>query len=92
MWRTVTAPVKDEDDGDQERVSLSCEWHLVSLGGHGDSRASRVVIGEPVVTCWTHNRNGLLSSGSEHPGAAAGRGEVETSLGDMLLRQRQVDK
>ena len=51
LWRIVTAPVKDEDDGDQERASLICEWRLVPLGGHGHGRASRVAIGEPVVTC-----------------------------------------
>ena len=63
LWRTVTAPVKDEDDGDQERASLTCEgvwcllegavttgqadceWHLVPLGGHGDSRASGLASG-----------------------------------------------
>ena len=45
LWRTVTAPVKDQDDGDQERASLTCEWRLVPLGGHGDSRASGLAIG-----------------------------------------------
>ena len=44
LWRTVTAPVKDEDDGDHERASLTCEWRLVPLGGHGDSRASGLAI------------------------------------------------
>ena len=45
LWRTVTAPVKEEDDGDQERASLTCECRLVPLGGHGDSRASGLAIG-----------------------------------------------
>ena len=45
LWRTVTAPVKDEDDLDQERASLTCEWCLVALGGLGDSRASGLASG-----------------------------------------------
>ena len=40
LWRTMTAPVKNEDDGDQDRASLTCDQRMVPLGGHGDSRAS----------------------------------------------------
>ena len=47
------------------------------LGGHGDSRASGFASG-----VW------FLMSIQEQE---AGRGEVDTSLGEMFLRQRQVD-
>ena len=40
MCCTITAPVKNEDDGDQEMASLICDQRLVPLGGHGDRRAS----------------------------------------------------
>ena len=110
MWHTVTAPVKDEDDGDQERASLTCEWHLVPLGGHGNSRASGLAnsvwcLLEGMVTAgqaelrsaiqWSLARR-TTGTASSHLGLsiqeqAAGRGKVETSIGEMLLRQRQVD-
>ena len=44
------------------REASDASWRARSRQG------KQSAIGEPVVTWWTHNRNGLFSSGHEHPG------------------------